>query len=121
VEETIMSRTLESPVSAPRLVTAAKAAMRAAARGFSALIAEHALALRAATQAALPRRQRADLRAMYTAPKAERRRAPAKDSFMARAFESLPVRRLATRLNVMALVAVLGLIALLAAQPLIGP
>ena len=61
-----MPKTLESPASSMRLAAGAKAAILVVARGFSALLAEHSLALRAATKAALPRRRLTDLRAMYT-------------------------------------------------------
>jgi len=62
-----MPKTLESPASSMRLAAGAKAAILVVARAFSALIAEHSLALRAATKAALPRRRLTDLRAMYMA------------------------------------------------------
>lgn len=83
------------------------------ARGFSALVDEHSLALDAATKAALPRRLLTDLRAMYTAPNAKRRSTAAKDFI--RAFESRAVvRGFVMGFNVVALVIALGLIALVA-------
>jgi hypothetical protein len=109
-----MSKTFESPVSSMRLAAGAKTAILAVTRGFSALVAEHSLALRAATNAALPRRRLIDLRAMYTAPNAKRRSTAAKDNFF-RAFESRAVARgFIMGFNAVALVIVLGLIALVA-------
>ena len=87
------------------------------ARGLSALIAEHSLALRAATEATLPRRRLTDLRAMYTAPNAKRRSAATKDNFsnFIRTLESRAVvRGIVMGFNVVALVVALGLIALVA-------
>ena len=109
-----MSKTFESPVSSMRLAAGAKTAILAVTRGFSALVAEHSLALRAATNAVLPRRRLSDLRAMYTSSSAKRESAAAKDNFIVRAFESRAMaRRLATGFNVLAaLVIALGLIAL---------
>ena len=109
-----MSKTLESPVSSMRRTAGAKAAILMVARGLSALIAEHSLALRAATEAALPRRRLTELRAMYTAPDAKRRSTAAKDNFI-RAFESRAVvRGFVMGFNAVALVIALGLIVLVA-------
>ena len=83
-----MSRTLQSPVSLPRLATGANSALRAVLRGWDALVAEHALALRAAASATLPRRRLDDLRTIYTAPKAGRGNAAAKGSFRVKALKS---------------------------------
>jgi hypothetical protein len=114
MEKTIMSKTLESPVSSMRLAAGAKAAILMVARGFSALVDEHSLALDAAMKADLPRRLLTDLRAMYTAPNAKRRSTAAKDKFI-RAFESRAVvRGFVMGFNVVALVIALGLIALVA-------
>jgi hypothetical protein len=114
MEKTIMSKTLESPVSSMRLAAAAKAAIFMVARGFSALVDEHSLALRAATEATLPRRRLTELRAMYTAPNAKRRSTAAKGNFI-RAFESRAVvRGFVMGFNAVALVIALGLIALVA-------
>jgi hypothetical protein len=114
MEKAIMSKTLESPVSSMRLAAGAKAAILVVARGFSALVAEHSLALDAATKAALPRRQLTDLHTMYTAPNAKRRSTAAKDNFI-RAFESRAVvRGFVMGFNVVALVIALGLIVLVA-------
>ena len=66
-----MSKTLETPASSMRLAVGAKAAIRVVARGFSALVTEHSLALLAATKAALHRRRLSDLRVMYTADQAD--------------------------------------------------
>jgi hypothetical protein len=113
MEKTIMSKTLESPVSSMRLAAGAKAAILMVARGLGVLIAEHSLALRAATEATLPRRRLTDLRAMYTAPNTKRR-STAKDNFLG-AFESRAVLRgFVLGFNVVALVVALGLIALVA-------
>jgi len=109
-----MSKTLESPVSSMRLAAAARAAIFMVARGFSALVDEHSLALRAATEATLPRRRLTELRAMCTAPNAKRRSTAAKDNFI-RAFESRAVvRGFVMGFNAVALVIALGLIALVA-------
>jgi hypothetical protein len=112
MEKPIMSKTLESPVSSMRLAAGAKAAILMVARGLSALIAEHSLALRATTEATFPRRRLTDLRAMYMAPDAKRRSIAAKDNFIS-AFESRAVvRGFVMGFNVVALVVALGLIAL---------
>ena len=71
MEKTIVSKTLEPPASSMRLAVGAKAAILVVARGFSALVTEHSLALLAATKAALPRRRLTDLRVMYTADQTE--------------------------------------------------
>jgi hypothetical protein len=114
MEKTIMSKTLESPVSSMRLAAGAKAAILMVARGLGSTIAEHSLALRAATEATLPRRRLTDLRALYTAPNAKRRSTAAKDNFLG-AFESRAVLRgFVMGFNVVALVVALGLIALVA-------
>ena len=106
-----MSKTLESPVSSMRLAAAAKAAILIVARGLSALIAEHSLALRAATEATLPRRRLTELRAMYTTRNAKRRSNAAKDRF----FESRAIARgFVMGFNAVALVIALGLIVLVA-------
>lgn len=82
------------------------------ARGLRALVAEHSLALGAATTAHSTRRRLTELRAMYTAPTAKRGTTVAKDNYVrSRAM----ARRLATGFNMVALVVALGLIALLAA------
>ena len=62
-----MPKTLESPASSMRLAGRAKGAILVITRGLSVLVTEHALALLAATNAALPRRRLAELRAMYAA------------------------------------------------------
>ena len=109
-----MSRTLESPVSSMRLAAGAKTAILMVARGLSALVDEHSLALDAAAKAALPRRRLTELRAMYTAPVAKRRSTAAKDHFI-RAFDSRAVLRgFIMGFNAVAVVVALGLIALVA-------
>lgn len=61
-----MSKTIKSPASSKRLAAGAKAAIHALAHAFRALVAEHSLALLAATNAVLPRRRLTYLRETYT-------------------------------------------------------
>jgi len=62
------ARTDQSPAMLMGLETAARAVVAVVGRGLKALIAEHSLAQRAATKAALPRRRLRDIRALYTGP-----------------------------------------------------
>ena len=68
-----MSETAETPASSMRLAVGAKKATELIARGFSALVTEHSLALLATAKAALPRRRLTDLRVMYTTSRSKNR------------------------------------------------
>ena len=65
-----MADALHLPQTYPRTRGRVRAAIRAI---LSAVTAEHTLALRAATKAALPRRSQAEVRAMYVSPQESRR------------------------------------------------
>jgi hypothetical protein len=114
MEETDMSKPVESPPTCPQHGAGTLGVLLVVGRALGTLVAEHSRAQRAAIWAALPRQRRADLRALYTAVDgkyfyAAAKRTTADDAFQSPAASGL----LRSGSAIAALVLVLSLIVLL--------
>ena len=69
IKETKMSRTLVASSPTPARFAYRTTTVRDMARALRSIVADHALALRAAAEAELPRKRQAELRTLYTAAK----------------------------------------------------